>query len=75
MDWPPYSPDLNLIEHLWAELKQWIHDHYPELNEIGVSEEAYQRLFQAIREGWEAIGQESIKELIKSIDTRVNYVL
>jgi hypothetical protein len=42
---------------------------------MGASEEAYQRLFQAIREGWEAIGQESIKELIKSIDTKVNCVL
>jgi len=42
---------------------------------MGKSEEAYQRLFQAIREGWEAIGQEVINDLIKSMDTRVNTVL
>jgi transposase len=75
MDWPPYSPDLNLIEHLWVQLKEWIQDHYPELNEMGKSEEDYQRLFQAIREGWEAIGQDAINDLIKSMDTRVNCVL
>jgi transposase len=75
IEWPPYSPDLNPIEHLWAQLKQWILDHYPKLNEIGESKEAYQRLFQAIREGWEAIAQDAINDLIKSIETRVNSVI
>jgi hypothetical protein len=42
---------------------------------MGASEEAYQRLFQAIREGWEAISQDAIDDLIKSMDTRVNAVL
>jgi transposase len=47
-----YSPDLNPIKHLWAQLKQWINDNnYPELNEMGKSEDAYQQLFSAIREG------------------------
>jgi transposase len=41
MEWLPYSPDLNLIKHLWARLKQWIYKHYPELNRIGASKEAY----------------------------------
>ena len=75
MEWPPYSPDLNPIEHLWVQLKQWILDHYPELNEMDESEEAYQRLFQVICEGWEAIAQDVINDLIKSMDTRVNSVI
>ena len=75
IEWPPYSPDLNPIEHLWAQLKQWIGDNYPELIHMGKSEEDYQRLFQAIREGWEAIGQEAINKLIKSMDIRVNAIL
>ena len=75
IEWPLYSPDLNSIEYLWAHLKQWIGDHYSELVNMDKSEEDYQRLFQAIREGWEAIGQDAINNLIKSMDTRVNAVL
>ena len=75
MDWLLYSPDLNLIEYLWMQLKQWTHEHYPELNKMGTSEEAYQRLFQVIREGWKVISQKVIKKLIKSMDTRVNCIL
>ena len=41
IDWPPYSLDLNLIKHLWAQLKQWINDNHPELIKMGESEEAY----------------------------------
>jgi transposase len=31
IDWPPYSPDLNPIKHVWRHLKEWVHEHYPEL--------------------------------------------
>ncbi len=42
---------------------------------MGESEEAYQQLFRAIREGWEAIAPEAIEKLIKSMDDRLNAVL
>ena len=75
MEQPAYSPDLNPIEHLWAQLKQWINDHHPELINMGKSEEDYQRLFRAIYEGWDAIGEEAMANLIKSMDNRVNAVI
>ena len=27
-DWPPYSPDMNLIENLWAHLKLELYQQY-----------------------------------------------
>jgi transposase len=30
LDWPPCSPDMNPIGHLWARMKEWIVQHYPD---------------------------------------------
>ena len=55
LEQPLYSPDLNLIKIIQAQLKEWITTNYLDLINIGTSEAAYQRLYQAIREGWESI--------------------
>jgi hypothetical protein len=42
---------------------------------MGKSEDAYQQLFSAIQEGWDAIAPESIETLVRSMDDRVNAVI
>ena len=66
---------LNPIEIIWAWMKKWICKYYSDLHEIGETEEAYQRLYQAINEAWEAIPQEKIDSLIRTMDNQINAVL
>ena len=31
IEWPPYSPDMNPIEELWAHIKTELHRRYPDI--------------------------------------------
>jgi DDE superfamily endonuclease len=71
LDWPPYSPDMNPIEHVWAKMKEWIVKHHPELSSMGKSEAAMAAMSRAIVEAWEAVPQEYIDNLIAGMISRV----
>jgi transposase len=67
LDWPPYSPDMNPIKHVWAITKKWIVKHYPELLKMGKSQAAYNQSTEVIVEAWNAIDQEYIDKLIRGM--------
>ena len=73
---PPYSPDLNPIEHVWVELKKRLHKQYPRIGDIpGGKEVIKKRLAQVLPLVWETIPEEFFEKLWKSMPDRVAAVL
>ena len=66
LPWPARSPDLSPIEHLWDILGRRVKARQPESTET---------LSNALVEEWNAIPQETIKNLIYSMRSRVRHVL
>jgi hypothetical protein len=66
---PPNSPDLNCIEHAWAELKRRIN----ELEEIPKGKDA---LFDVAQRIWDEMGNEGyFKKLVDSMPARIRTVV
>ena len=53
---PPYSPDLNLIEHVWNWMKNWIQDNYWEAR-YRVDKVPLPQLRAIIQAAWDAVGR------------------
>lgn len=68
MDWPARSPDLNPIEHLWDHLKRRVRSRDPAPDNL-------QDLERAVVEEWEAIPQEDIVKLVRSMRNRMRAVI
>jgi len=63
--WPRYSPDLNLIEHVWNWMKTWIQDHYWQAC-YDVAKVPLQELQRIILEAWNAVPESYIEHLLES---------
>ena len=76
MEWPPNSPDMNPIEHLWAHLKLELHKRYPDTKRLRGSPEAIKRVLRArLTEVWWDIGEKVLNGLINSMSHRVQALL
>jgi transposase len=75
MSWPPFSPDLNPIENLWAIMKVEIYKLYPELEFADDTEETLGRLIKAAQEAWYTIDQNILYNLSVTIPHRVKAII
>lgn len=62
MEWPPQSPDFNLIEHLWELLDRKRVERQPK---------SLEDLWRILKEEWEKISPDYIASLISSIKDRL----
>lgn len=66
MDWPPQSPDLNPIEHLWGDVK-----HAIKGCKFGTKDE----LWAGVESAWKSIPVERCQRLVESMQRRCSSVL
>ena len=62
LKWPPSSPDLNPIEHMWDELERRMKKHQPKNKD---------ELKQCLLQEWLAIGPDVIEKLVDSVPNRL----
>lgn len=75
IDWPPHSPDLNPIEHVWHTMKVILSINNPELHLLRNNNANREFLKVQIQLAWQAVPQESIDNLIDSMDNRLRAVV
>ena len=76
MEWLFYSLDLNLIEHLWYRLKEFVYTRHLELIDVpGKDDNVYKAMIKAMIDVWPEVGEQLMHDLIDSMTTRVNAVL
>jgi hypothetical protein len=61
LDFPPWSPDLNPIENLWADLKRRVEARHPRTTE---------ELEQILKEEWQATSTTLLANLVHSMPAR-----
>lgn len=75
MVWPPYSPDLNPIENLWAIMKRRIYHRYPWLEKAPDTEDTLQALIKAAQEAWHEIPDEVLNNASNGMPKRVEAII
>ena len=73
---PPYSPDLNPIEHAWVLLKRQVHIDYPWIGEYpGGPQKVKKKLAEILPRCWEKIPPKQFQALWRSMPDRVQALI
>ena len=73
IDWPPYSPDLNLIEHVWVLMKRHIQDNYLRRSHDNQTISRHD-LRELTQQAWDSVRDEDIAVLYDSWRDRCDAV-
>ena len=73
--WPPYSPDLNPIEHLWPRLKEKVYDIYPGIDDVKNKEEQKRILCDVLPQAWALIPKDIVDRCLSSMPDRIQAVI
>ena len=68
LEWPPQSPDLNPIEHLWNEIDR-------RLRKLETRVHSQDQLWEAIQKIWVEMDDEFLTTLINSMPDRIEDVI
>lgn len=74
-DHPPYSPDLNPIEHIWVHMKRVLHKKYPDIVLMKDSKKVKLRLAEVLPQVWEEIPERYFEAMLDSMPDRVKAVI
>jgi len=76
MDWPPNSPDMNLIENLWAHIKIELYKRYPDTATLrGPPHIIRANLRERLLEVWWEIGEDVLNRLVDSMVDRIQALI
>jgi transposase len=75
MEWPPYSPNLNPIENLWALMKAELYRLHPELEHAPDTVETLDALIRGAQEAWHNIDNGILYRLATTMDHRIQAVI
>jgi transposase len=73
---PPYSPDLNPIEHIWSLMKAMLHKYYPELYLMkGPKDGIKKAIEEAVTFCWELLDPKVFDNLAESMVHRIEAII
>ena len=74
-NWPPFSPDLNCIEHIWHHLKDRLNKAAPHLEGITDKERQKEVILEWLPRVWAELSDELIDSLVESMPRRIQAII